>query len=182
MSDTEKVEPKGKYTKAAISDRRRRVFELVLLKGHTEGAVAKVLGVHRNTVVGDMRIIREIMRETLGDFDPMAEVGVQAAKYEAISQMALYDSTVTKNVAIKAPLYSAALRALAERTKLLFDAGILKEVPKRVEGTLEISGGINLEGMSLEELKSRRDQLVNRLSQFNMSPRLSASSDKESGN
>lgn len=49
----------GRWGQAAIQDRRRQVFELVMMKGVSESAIAEQLGVHRNTIVNDYRADRK---------------------------------------------------------------------------------------------------------------------------
>lgn len=70
----------GRWGQAAIQDRRRQVFELVMMKGVSESAIAEQLGVHRNTIVNDCRAIRDDMRSRVKDLDVLTEIGDHAAR------------------------------------------------------------------------------------------------------
>ena len=167
----------GRWNKAAIEDRRRTIFEMVMLKGYSETAIATVLGIHRNTVVRDVAVIGEILQKRVEGCDPMSEIGVQAQKYLRSAELMLLEMGETKDAAKKAALMGRALQAMDLRVKMLLETGILPTAAQKVE----VSGGLDLKGASMEELKSHRERLMERLAATG-APRLNRLGMDGSGN
>lgn len=153
----------GRWSKAAIEDRRRNVFEFCILKGMSETAVAQQMGVHRNTIVADVRNLREEMRARVKDVDPATEIGAQAQKYERLAEEALVEAAASAQAGAKAQLMGQALRAMELRQRLLMETGFLPMAAKTINGELKLSGGLDLTKMTTEELRGLRGSLLERL-------------------
>lgn len=170
MSDEQESDTKaGKWSKAAIEDRRRQVFEFVMMKGLSETAIAEQLGVHRNTIVNDVRAMRDEMRAQVKDLDVMAEIGDQKIRFERIVSDALFEAAATKTPGAKAMLIAQALRAMELKQRLLIETGFLPNAVKRTEGKMEVSGGLDIRAMSTPELQELRRTMVERLARVNLS-------------
>jgi len=87
---------KKKYTVEAIEQRRKTVLEMTM-RGITAGTIAQQLGVHRNTIVSDLRSIRDHNREAMERTDVMEEIGGAARFYDMIQQESMYGMTTNKH-------------------------------------------------------------------------------------
>jgi transposase len=165
--------PRGaRYSQAAILARRRSVFEMVVLKGFSTPAVAKALAVSPRTVAGDLAALREAMKGQSDGCDVQAEIGLQAAKFERLAQLALQEMGAAKSPMERAALMGQALRAMDLRIRLLQRTGLLPSAPRRVETTVSSPGGptVDYSTMPLPELLERRDRLLASLAASKGSP------------
>lgn len=152
-----------RYSREAIADRRRTVFEMVLMKGMSESAFAEQSGVSRNTIVEDVRCLRASMRTQVKELDVQSEIGDAKARFEKMAELALVEASFTKSPGSKAMLMGQALRAMELKTRLLLDTGYLPNAEKKVSGSLTLSGGLDMKQMSTGELKAMRDRLAGRI-------------------
>lgn len=157
------IPAKGKRTKEAIEYRRRQVFELVLLNGTEASVVAGMLQVHRNTVVNDVAEIRRTLKQWAKALDPHEAIGERAAMYRKVAQTALFDASQTESGGAKAMLLAQVLRAMELEGKLLLDTGVIPKAADKVEGRLEVAGGVDINLMSTPELRQLRDQLAGKI-------------------
>lgn len=159
----------GRWTKAAIEDRRRRVFDFVVVRKLSETSVASMLGVHRNTVVSDVRMLRSEMARAIQTLDVRAEIGGFVARYDKIAADAILEADATKTAGSKAFLLSQALRAMELKQRLLIETGYLPNAIRKVEGRLEVSGGLDIRSMSTAELREYRSGLLQQLQRTGLS-------------
>jgi len=138
------------------------VFEMVVLKGFSTPAVAKALAVSPRTVAGDLAALREEMKGRSDGCDVHAEIGLQAAKFERLAQLALQEMSAAKSPMERAALMGQALRAMDLRIRLLQRTGLLPSVPRRVEAAVSTPGGsqVDYATMPLPELLERRDRIL----------------------
>ncbi len=164
MSDRDVVPAQGKkWTREAIADRRRQVFEFVLLRGINECAIAEQIGVSRRTIVQDVKELRETVRREVKELDVLADIGEQKKRYEKISEWALMEASTTKLPGSKAVLLGQALRAMELKQRLLIDTGFYPNAALKVNASLTVSGGLDIRRMSTAELREMRDRLAVRL-------------------
>lgn len=146
----------GKWNAAAIEDRRRQVFEL-MLRGISETVIARQFGVHRNTIVNDVREIRRQNRRKMEEAqrDSLSEIGKMVGEFDEIMKIAMFEAASAKRVGGKAMMLGVALKALVERSRLLIETGILPSAAIEMKGEIAVrlSDGRDLRRMSLEELK-----------------------------
>jgi len=149
----------GKWSRAAVDDRRRKVWEMHTLQGMPEVAIAKWFGVHRNTIVNDVRAIREANRKAAAATDPFAEIGDMTHRLDDVAQKAMLEYASTDSVGGKAQFLNTALKALEQKTRLQFESGTVPKAVSKVEGTLHVDG-LDLKKMTLDELHKMRHDLV----------------------
>ena len=155
----------GRWSRAAVDDRRRKVWEMHVMKGMPETAVAKWFGVHRNTIVNDVRAIRELNRSKALHTDAMAEIGGMTAQLEDIAKKAMLEYGTADASSAKAQFLSTALKALEQKSRLQFEAGTIPKAATKIEGSLQVQG-LDLQKMTLEELYKLRENLVTRGAQL----------------
>lgn len=144
---------KGKWNRASIDARRRQVLEMVLLNGISEQAMAEASGVHRNTIVNDVAVLRQEARSKMKDLDVIAEIGDFALKYDEVFKRMLFEASSARTPAAKSMLTAQALRAQMQKQQLLIETGVLPSAEKKITGELHLSGGLDVTKMSTDELR-----------------------------
>lgn len=147
-------------TKQQLEDRRRQVWDLVL-RGVPVTVIAKTLGVHRNTITNDVKVLRERNRQQITDVDVKAEIGDAVAKYDEIFKAALGDYATTDKDGSKASFLSQAQSALERKLRFLIDVGVLPKAVQEFSGKLVVEG-VDVASASVDELKSLRNKLAQR--------------------
>ena len=153
-----------KYTMEAIEQRRRTVLEMTM-RGITASTIAQQLGVHRNTIVSDLRAIRDQNREAMERADVLEEIGGAARFYDMIQQESMYGMTTNRHPMVKVSFLSLAMKAQAEKLNLMTKVGILPDGRRketRPSGVI-LGDGIDLDRMTPEELKRFRDRILDEL-------------------
>lgn len=154
----------GEDAELPIEERKRFVWEMVVLrKKLTETAAAKVLGLHRNSVVNLVRQLRLEARDRAAEADGFGELGVLLERFAAVGQAAWCAADEAKSPAAKAMLYGQAIHAWEVEAKLRLQTGLFPRAEKRISGKIEILGGVDPRRMTTEELKQTRRALVNRI-------------------
>ena len=143
------------------ADRRRKVWSLVL-RGVPETVIAQSLGVHRNTIVNDLRKLREEHRSDMAEADALEELGDAVAKFDDIFRHAIQEFHLADSPGVKRGYLSEAANAVEKKVRLLLEVGVLPRAAQEVKGNLVVEG-VNLERANLEELRALRDRLVQRV-------------------
>ena len=141
-----------------IEERRRKIWDMIL-RGLPETVIANTLGVHRNTVVNDVRVLRDQHRREVREADVYTEIGDAAKKFDDVFKMALQEYSVTTKESAKGQFLEKAISALTAKVKLLVDVGVLPRAAQEITGKMVVEG-VDVKGASLEEIKGLREQLV----------------------
>lgn len=152
----------GKWNRAAVDDRRRQVWDM-MARGVPENVMAKLFKVHRNTVVNDVRAIREQNRRTAKNADVHTEIGDLKRRFEDLFTIATENMVMAKKPSEKATFMANAIKVLISKAEFLLKSGVIPPAKIGIEGSLELSGGLNVGRMSLEELKSTRNDIIKRM-------------------
>jgi hypothetical protein len=157
----------AKYTKDEIEERRRYVAEAVI-RGISASTIANQLGVHRNTIVGDIREIRKQNAEKVSQSDMLEEVGELASFFEKVAADAMFEVSANSHPMAKVSFMSMAMKAKADKMKLLTQVGVIPHAPRRHEKASSVLFGddIDLDNMQVEELARLRDQVLNEIYDF----------------
>lgn len=121
-------------------DRRREVFKLHL-RGYDQSMMSRIFGVHRQTIVADMKIVRQKLVAELTTLGAEGLVTQSFSMYELLQHEALKRIDLLPATAVKqvAPLLRLAKDLEDSKVKLLSTIGALK--PKMIEGAERISKG-----------------------------------------
>ncbi|AUR81133.1 hypothetical protein Ares1_0048 [Vibrio phage Ares1] len=121
-------------------DRRREVFKLHL-RGYDQTMMADIFGVHRQTIVSDMKLVRQKLVKELTDLGAEGLVTQSFSMYELLQHEVLKRLDLIPATAIKqvAPLIRLAKDLEDSKVKLLSTIGALK--PKMIEGAERIAKG-----------------------------------------
>jgi len=144
-----------------IEERRKHVFEL-MLRGTSVGAMAKVLSVHENTILNDLRQIRQQNRQKIDDVVVKEEIGEAVAKLDDLMTKALQEYELTEKDNLKAVFLEQARKALMDKMKLLVEVGVIPAATKEVTNNLIIHG-VDVRSASLDELMGLRKNLIGQL-------------------
>lgn len=147
----------------AIQERRRKVWEL-LLYGFAPNSIAKALGCSYGTVLNDIKEIRAKNKNYIERVDISEEIGDAVAKFDEIFASALREYNAAEKSSQKSGFLSTAMAALEKKERFLVEVGVL---PKQVatQEPEQIVAGINIKRASLEEVRSLRDRVRDRLQQ-----------------
>ena len=156
-------------TKETVEARRRQVWEMIL-RGISESVTAKTLGVHRNTVVNDVRMMRVQHRSQVSDADVQEEVGDITAKFDYIFQTAMAEFSTARRPGTRGMLLEKALSALQSKAKFLVEVGTLPKAAQEITGKLLVDG-MDISKMSLEALKSLRNRMAQNLNTMGLLPK-----------
>lgn len=164
-----KFGPRGRQfgrhsTRAEAEERRRRVYEL-RLAGLSIPKIAKVFGVHPNTICKDIAVLKDEQTEKLKHVDPTAEIGAHIRFLEKISEEALTSAASADAEKDKAAALTLAMNARKTMMQLQIDTGILpKANPKAdVESLMDFEGR-DIRQMGVSELEQVVRDLTQRLS------------------
>lgn len=121
-------------------DRRREVFKLHL-RGYDQTMMSEIFGVHRQTIVTDMKLVRQKLVKELTDLGAEGLVTQSFSMYELLQHEVLKRLDLIPAAAIKevAPLIRLAKDLEDSKVKLLSTIGALK--PKMIEGAERIAKG-----------------------------------------
>jgi len=155
-----------------IEDRRGKVWNL-----HTRGIsitnMVAILKVHRNTISNDLKVLRRRQGEAVSQLDAAASVGESLKYYDTIIQLSLKEYYAAGDLRGKNGFLQTAMAAIRNRDKLLSTTGLIPSV---------VGGGVNVQvnvanftekvanetqKMSIDELKRRRSELLNRIDSEN---------------
>lgn len=171
-----------------IEERRRRVFEL-LMAGVPEVKIAELVGVHRNTIINDVRAIREANRERVSAVDPYAEIGDHDSFLREVEKQALYEyralhdekievviddptapgmkrteRRITRSQAAhRQKFLEIAMRARQTRMEYQLKTGIVPKVPEQVDMGLFQVEGVDIRKISPEAARALRDKLARKM-------------------
>lgn len=148
-------------SKAAIEDRRRQVREL-MMRGVPGTDIAKILNVHRNTIVNDLKIIREENRKEATEIDVYGEIGLSMKKYDEIFTTAMTEYLKAEKDRSKASFLTKALDALDKKMRFLVEVGILPKAAQEVSATLTVEG-VDVRKAGVDELEILHNKLSGRL-------------------
>ncbi|AUR96024.1 coil containing protein, partial [Vibrio phage 1.215.B._10N.222.54.F7] len=124
----------------STEDRRREVFKLHL-RGYDQSLMAQIFGVNRQTIVSDMKLVRQKLVAELTTLGAEGLVTQSFSMYELLQHEALKRIDLLPATAVKqvAPLLRLAKDLEDSKVKLLSTIGALK--PKMIEGAERISKG-----------------------------------------
>lgn len=113
-----------KGDRESIEHRRSMVKEM-LLRGMTVSSIAKVLGVHRNTVINDVHEVRRQMRLGIKNLDPVQEVADTVEFFQMVAKEAIIQFHGTNKHGAKNSYLNTALKAIETKMKLLAITGMI---------------------------------------------------------
>ena len=125
--DTRAAEDDARSTLDELEGRRVKVITL-RLRGYTQGAMARALGVDQSTISRDMAWIRNHRDELFGDhatFDSAQEIGEAVARFAEVEMAALRDYDRTIEMKDRSAFLRTVLMARQKRVDLLLDLGFL---------------------------------------------------------
>lgn len=155
---------KGRKSKGETEMRRRQVWEL-MLRGMPKGIMAKMLGVDPNTITQDVKSIRANHQQYVKDLDIDEEFGDALAKFDHIFSLALSDYSSSDRNSDKASFLSQAAAAVNNKLRFMMDTGMVPKAAQKIDGTFVVDG-VDVKRASTEELKNKRDAILNRLGLF----------------
>jgi predicted DNA-binding protein (UPF0251 family) len=164
-ADAQVCEPPDdvKYTDDAIENRRRFVQES-MIRGISAVAIAKQMGVHRNTIVNDIREIRKENAKKVREADVLEEIGEAVQFFEQVSKDAMFEVTDNAHPMAKVSFLSIAMKAKEDKIKLLTQVGVIPSAPKAEQkATSVLFGDVDLENMQVDELKQLRDKVLSEM-------------------
>ncbi|QNJ59210.1 coil containing protein [Vibrio phage vB_ValS_PJ32] len=126
--------------KLSTEDRRREVFKLHL-RGYDQTLMSEIFGVHRQTIVSDMKLVRQKLVAELTTLGAEGLVTQSFSMYELLQHEAMKRIDLLPATAVKqvAPLLRLAKDLEDSKVKLLSTIGALK--PKMIEGAERIAKG-----------------------------------------
>lgn len=144
----------------AIEERRRQVWAMYI-RGVPETVIAKAMGVHRNTIFNDVKVLKRRNANSIDTAKANFEVGDLIAKLDEVFKMSMEECVLAERPGVKAAMMSRAMHALKEKAEIMFRAGVIPEAAKEVNERLTIEG-VDLKRASLDELKELRKKLLER--------------------
>jgi hypothetical protein len=118
--------------------------------------------VHRNTVVNDIRVLRQRHRKLVTDADVDTEIGDAVAKFDSLFQLAIQEYGTATLAGQKAHFLGQAVSTLRAKMGFLVEVGVLPKAAQEITGKLLIEG-VDVNKASLEELMSLRNRLAQRI-------------------
>lgn len=152
----------GKWNRAAVEDRRRQVWDL-LLRNVPETMIAKIFSVHRNTIVSDVRAVRNANRERVRRGDQYGEAGEIVKRFEDMIVRAFEEFQLADTDGKKVAFFGHALKAMTSKAEFLVKTGLVPVAKLSIDGEIRLSDGLDVSKMSLEEMKATRNQIVRRI-------------------
>ncbi len=148
-----------------VEERQRRLFFLTCMFGKSASDAARQLGVGVDVIEDDLRAIREDARRRMVEFDALAELGLALARYDAMTQTALFEAGAARSPFGKAALLAASLRATQLRIRLLLATGLIPRAATRV--SVAVSVQPDLRRLSDAELWEHAKEIVRQHSRTN---------------
>ena len=145
-----------KPSAAETKDRRMEVFRLQM-RGVSQAAMAKVLQVNRNTIIRDVRWLKDHVRELALDADKFGEVGNAMKFYEEIEREAMFQYHEVDAPHAKNNLLMTAITAREKKVRLMADMGIIDKAPTDVNLNMDWSK------FTTEELIAKREEIIAKL-------------------
>jgi len=145
-----------------VEARRAQVWDL-LMRGVSQAVIAKTLNVHRNTIMVDVRYLREKHGTDVQDSDVHMELGDAIAKFDEIFRYAMGEYSTADKPTHRAAFLEKALMAMKSKVQLLVETGVLPKAANEITGKLVIEG-VDISKASLQELKTLRNRMVSQLS------------------
>jgi len=161
--DVVSVQPASK-----IEARRAKVWDLYA-RGVKITVIAEILKVHRNTVSNDLKILRERQGKVVKQLDAAATVGETLEFYDEIRRLSLAEYYAAGDLRGKNSFLQTALSAIKNKERLLGDCGL---IPSQRKGGVNVQVNVanfseqvakKTSGMSIDELRSRKKELLERL-------------------
>lgn len=118
------IPPHLKGDRESIEHRRNLVRDM-MLRGMSLVSIAKVLGVHRNTILNDAKEIRRQMRQSIKELDPIQEVANDVEHYQMIAQEAIVQYYNAEKHSAKKGWMEVSIRAMDSKVKLLALTGLI---------------------------------------------------------
>lgn len=124
---------------------RQAHIQALKLRGMTQGAIAKLLGVSQPFVNQELKRIQKIHKENGTQIDKDLVIGMQLSKYEVLQQRAweIYaraGAGAVPNTAVQLQCLQAIATFAEKRTKTMSDFGLLEKAAKKVEHSFKPSG------------------------------------------
>lgn len=153
-----------KHTEDAI-ERRRRFVQESMIRGVPATTIATQMGVHRNTIVNDIREIRKKNAQKVAETDVLEEIGEAAQFFEQVAQDAMFEVSDNSHPMAKVSFMSIAMKAKADKLKLLTQVGVIPAVPRREKTGVSVLFGddVDLDKMQVAELTQLRDKVLDEL-------------------
>jgi len=149
--------------KQQLEDRRRTVWDLVV-RGIPMTVIAKTLGVHRNTINNDVKVLRENNRKQVSDIDVKTEIGDAVAKFDNLFMCAMNEFSTAEKTGAKCTAISLATNALDRKVRFLMDVGFLPKAAQEFSGKVIVEG-VDVQKASSDELRGLRNRLLQRMGQ-----------------
>lgn len=140
------------------------VFRLEM-RGMNQSAIAKVLQVNRNTIIRDVKWLREHTREIALNADKFAEVGDTMKFYEEVEREAMFQFHEVDSPHAKNNLLMTAITAREKKMRLMMDAGIIDKA------ALDVNMSVDWSKFTTDELLTKRKNLLSRLTEFGVEGR-----------
>lgn len=145
----------------ATKERRMEVFRLKM-RGLTNSAISRELGVNRNTIVRDSKWVQAHLRELAVSADKFEEIGKVMAKLEEVEKEAFFLCNETENVHAKNNFLMTAINAMKERVKIMMDSGIIDRA------AVDVNMSVDYTKMTTEELLRAHQEETSRIKQFGL--------------
>lgn len=136
-----------------------------MVRGISAGTIASQLGVHRNTIVGDIREIRKANAKMVEETDILEEVGEAAQFFDQVCKDAMFAVADNSHPMAKVSFMSIAMKARTDKLRLLTQIGVIPAVPRRERSAASVLFGddVDLDKMEADELQRLKGQVLTEL-------------------
>lgn len=148
-------------TRYDIEQRRIKVEQL-LSRGMNNTTIAKLLGVTRPTVIGDVKWVRAKNRKFVTESDQNQVVGDALSKYEQLQHMAMKEfHSSPEGTATRGGFITLMGKLVEASIKMRQGVGLLpKEGKLNAEDAFALTDGVDPADMSVEELRRAAEQFT----------------------
>jgi len=141
-------------TRFEIEQRREKV-ELLLSYGWSQTTIAKTLGISRVTISKDVQWLRAKNRRAVTEVSKKQVIGDAMTRYSRLEQMAINEfSSAPAGEGVRAIFLQLAGKMREAQIKLLQTTGYLPKDGKADDDEFSLTGGVDPNELSLEELKA----------------------------
>lgn len=142
-------------------DQRRALVKEMMIRGMSLVAIAKAIGVHRNTILNDSKEIRRTMRQGIKQIDPVQAIADSVEIFNMVVKESIVQFHSSEGKAAKVQFLRTITETEATKLKFLMSTGLLPsqglekviDAEVSVEKTKQVEGKFQKAGLG-EVLKS----------------------------
>ena len=161
--------PDGTILQGREGVEKRRAFVMECkLRGLKVDTIAKLIGVHRNTITNDLKAIAKKQAEAIREIDVDATIGETMEYYDRLRDQALVEYGSAETHGGKLGFLNAALKAQEMKAKLLMDVGVIPKVAQTTRGGpgTSLDDATDLSKIPTSDLEAARERLQSDVGMF----------------